>query len=160
MKNPFLYYLSVPISSLILCSCNPKKQNNDKPGGISSDIVNITASASAKDSVNGKMPKISFADTAFDFGEMKEGDKVSHSYTFINKGNGDLVITGAKSTCGCTIPTVPQDVIHPGQSDKIDVSFNSENKQGKILKYITVTTNCYPNTSYLTFTANITPTNK
>ena len=38
-----------------------------------------------------------FTDTNYDFGNIKEGEKVTHVFIYKNYGNGDLVISNAIS---------------------------------------------------------------
>jgi hypothetical protein len=144
-------------SASVNWSCHNTPALSTTSGGLPTSIINVPVSASSQ--TNGKLPVIHFADTNYDFGDIKEGDTVSHSYTFTNKGTIDLVITAAKGTCGCTIAQPPKDAIPPGGSGSIHISFNSAGKEGKVVKGVFVTSNCTPNTSYLTFTANILPTN-
>lgn len=82
-----------------------------------------------------------FAEREYDFGTIIEGEKVQHKFTFTNKGEAPLIVTDANSTCGCTIPEFPKTPIMPGQSDVINVSFDSKGKIGLQDKHVTVTTN-------------------
>ncbi|MDO9261914.1 MAG: DUF1573 domain-containing protein, partial [Flavobacteriaceae bacterium] len=47
---------------------------------------------------------IKFNKTEHDFGVIKEGEVVETSFEIENIGTGDLVISDAFATCGCTIP--------------------------------------------------------
>ncbi|MFZ9451806.1 MAG: DUF1573 domain-containing protein, partial [Bacteroidia bacterium] len=60
-----------------------------------------------------------------------------------------------EGSCGCTVPEYPKDPIPPGESGIIKVTFNSEQKQGKQEKTITVVTNCEPSTRLLRIYADI-----
>ncbi len=110
---------------------------------------------SGEGSSKGKLPVMVFDDTSHQCGDMKQGEKVSWTYSFKNTGNADLVIASAVGSCGCTVPHYPKGTIHAGDTGTIDVTFDSEGKQGKVLKSVTVVTNCQPSTKILTFTANI-----
>jgi hypothetical protein len=81
-----------------------------------------------------------------------EGEKVSHSFTFTNTGDNDLVISNARGSCGCTVPEWPKEPIAPGKSGKIDVVFNSDGKPGNAIKSVTVSTNTEPATHQLFIT--------
>lgn len=120
-------------------------------------MVNITASASGQS--NGKIPKMVFTDTNYDFGTIKEGEKVTHVFNYKNSGNGDLVISNAIASCGCTKPSYAPGVKHPGDTGTISVTFDSSNKTGKMVKLITISNNCQPPHKFLTINANIQPSN-
>ena len=58
---------------------------------------------------------------------------------FTNTGNAPLIITNVLSTCGCTVPTKPDEPIMPGKTGKITVKYNMA--PGPIRKTITVESN-------------------
>lgn len=86
-------------------------------------------------------PVIVFDTTEYNFGSMKQGDKVTYQYNFTNKGKSDLVIRKVKATCGCTVPTPEKKVIKSGESSFIKATFNSSGKKGHQSKPITITCN-------------------
>ncbi len=45
-----------------------------------------------------KEPRIEFAQTEFDFGEVEAGEKVQHTFSFKNVGDADLVIAKVRSS--------------------------------------------------------------
>lgn len=108
-----------------------------------SELIKNPATASGKTNLE-NLAKIEFEETEYEFGEIKEGAVVNHSYKFKNVGDYPLMITSARSTCGCTIPKFPREPIEPGAGGEISVRFNSEGKLGSQLKPITITANTYP----------------
>lgn len=111
-----------------------------------SDIIRNPSSADQPlDTVN--VAKMTFEQSKFEFGEAKEGDVIEHVFTFTNTGKAPLIIQGARSTCGCTVPEWPSEPIAPGESGEISVRFNTENKTGRQEKPVTVTANTYPATT-------------
>ncbi len=46
------------------------------------------------------VPAIEFKETTYDTGEIWEGDKASHTFTFTNTGNAVLNIKKVKTSCG------------------------------------------------------------
>ncbi|HMQ45857.1 MAG TPA: DUF1573 domain-containing protein [Saprospiraceae bacterium] len=108
-----------------------------------SDIIRNPVSASAPtDTVN--VAKMSFEESEYDFGEVDEGAVVNHTFKFVNSGKVPLIISAARSTCGCTVPEWPKDPIPPGESGEIKVKFDSTNKANAQTKPITITANTYP----------------
>ena len=91
--------------------------------------------------------KIKFDNDAFDFGKIKQGDKVTHEYKFVNEGKSPLIITDSYATCGCTKPEWPKSPIKPGDSGIIKVTFSSVGKSGLQDKQITVVANTVPTTT-------------
>jgi hypothetical protein len=134
---------------LIWWGCQSKQGSN----GISTDLVNIPQSGSG--SSNGSLPTMIFADTNHDFGSINQGEKVSYTFKFKNSGKADLVISSAVGSCGCTVPHYPKGTIPAGDTGTVDVTFDSSGKQGKILKTVTMVTNCQPSTKIITITAEI-----
>lgn len=105
-------------------------------------IRNPVSAEGPKDTVN--VARMTFEETEFLFGEVYEGDVVTHSFRFTNTGRVPLLINDARSTCGCTVPRWPKDPIAPGESGEIRVEFNTTNKKGLQEKPVTITANTYP----------------
>lgn len=87
---------------------------------------------------------INFAETEFNFGKVKAGEKVQHIYKFKNTGKEPLVISNAKGSCGCTVPQWPKDPIPVGKDGEIVVEFDSKGKSGQQSKTVTITANTDP----------------
>ncbi len=137
---------------LLISACG---NDTSKEGAISTDVINIPATASGKPTEPGSGPVMVFNEEKHDFGKVTQGEKVSHSFMFRNSGGSDLVISGAQGSCGCTVPSYPKTPIKPGEGAKIDIVFDSEGKSGLQQKTVTVVTNCNPNTKVLTVSATI-----
>lgn len=86
-------------------------------------------------------PEITFAEASHDFGDIQQGDKVEHTFTFKNSGTEPLILSNVLTTCGCTATNWPRDPIAPGKSGEITVRFNSAGKMGKQNKVVTVVSN-------------------
>lgn len=100
---------------------------------------------------------ITFKEAAHDFGDIHQGDKVQHVFTFENTGNEPLIITNVRVTCGCTAPQWPRDPIAPGQEGEITIQFNSTGKMGRQNKVITVESNAANKDNKMTIVTNILP---
>jgi hypothetical protein len=102
-------------------------------------------------------PVMSFKETTYDFGTIKEGEVVNHTFVFTNTGKAPLVIESATSTCGCTVPEVPDKPIAPGAEGKISVQFNSAGKGGtQQMKVISIRANTQPDITQVNIKANVT----
>lgn len=89
-------------------------------------------------------PQIKFDQPIYDFGVIKEGEKVQNTFTFKNTGKSPLIITNATATCGCTQPEYPEAPVKPGETGTIRVTFDSTGKNGMQDKQITITSNASP----------------
>ncbi|NDE15661.1 DUF1573 domain-containing protein [bacterium] len=86
--------------------------------------------------------QIRFDESAFDFGRVKRGEKLSHRFTFKNVGKGPLKVHGVHAACGCTAAEVNTDKEYaPQESGAIDVTFDTTDFNGSIIKAVTVMTN-------------------
>ncbi|MCB0657459.1 MAG: DUF1573 domain-containing protein [Saprospiraceae bacterium] len=92
----------------------------------------------------GPTTSIQWMEDEFDFGTVSEGEVVTHVFKFKNTGSEPLIVTDARSTCGCTVPKKPTDPVAPGETGEISVEFNSRGKSGTQSKPITVTANTNP----------------
>lgn len=86
-------------------------------------------------------PKVEFVETNHEFGELKQGVKVSYDFAFKNTGKRDLIIHRAKASCGCTVADPEKKVLKPGESSFIKVNFNTMGLSGEQHKSVMVITN-------------------
>lgn len=91
-----------------------------------------------------KKPIMKFDRALVYLGKIKQGDKASFTYHFKNKGNLPLKIVSVNASCGCTTPKWSQNIIQPGEKGFIKVTFDSQGKEGKILKTVTAYCNTIP----------------
>lgn len=106
---------------------------------------------------DGPKPELSFEKSTHDFGQVKEGEVVTHHFKFTNTGEKPLVIAQAKPSCGCTTPKYPKDPIAPGESADIEVGYDSKNRPGKFKKSIRIVSNTVPNQTTLYIEGEVTP---
>ncbi len=88
-----------------------------------------------------KAPKIYSPNRFYNFGDLREGQVVHHTFIVKNKGTDTLKIYKVRSSCGCTVAKLKKQTIAPGDSTFIDVTFNSKNRQGLQKKYVYVFSN-------------------
>lgn len=139
--------------SLVLLSCNNGSnggvQEIEEPGGNYLDVIKMPISADGKrDTEN--VPVIQFEKDVINFGRVQEGEVVEAEFVFTNVGNAPLLITNAQSTCGCTIPQYPKELIQPGEVDTIKVRFDTKNRPNWQSKPVTIYSNTYPNQMVVT----------
>ncbi|MBQ4914375.1 DUF1573 domain-containing protein [Maribacter sp. MMG018] len=120
---------------------------------IKSDNV---AEAAARDEAAKALPVMSFEKSEHDFGTIEQGTPQETAFKFTNTGNAPLIITDAKSSCGCTVPNPPKDPIAPGESSELIVKFNGSG-QNQVTKTITVTANTEKGSEVLRIKAFVNP---
>lgn len=103
----------------------------------------------------GKLAEIKFENAEHNFGTIKQGEKVEHTYKFTNSGTADLLITDAKASCGCTVPEYTKTPVAPGASGEVKVVFDSAGKSGDVSKTVTLTLNTEKGNETVSFKANI-----
>lgn len=99
--------------------------------------------------------EITFQEKSFDFGDIQQGNQVSHKFVFQNTGSEPLMVLQVQTTCGCTAPEWPKKPIPPGDSSEIVVNFNTTKKVGRQNKIITVYTNGKKAEEKLKIVANV-----
>lgn len=85
-------------------------------------------------------PVIEFVKVIHDFGEVKYGEEAVCTFEFKNTGNAPLIISDAKKSCGCTVPSWPKEPIAPGATGKITVKYDTK-RPGPINKSVTIISN-------------------
>ena len=86
-------------------------------------------------------PKIEFKEETINYGEVEKGkDDGIRIFEFTNTGDAPLIITNAKSSCGCTVPEWPKEPIAPGAKGVIGVKYATD-RIGAFTKSITITSN-------------------
>jgi hypothetical protein len=101
--------------------------------------------------------EIVFNEYEYDFGKIKEGEKVAHIFAFQNKGPGKLVISSASTSCGCTVPKFDKNPISAGKGGTLEVVFNSSGRSGIQTKTITVRSNAKTKVVVLKIIAEVLP---
>lgn len=94
----------------------------------------------------------------YDFGNIKEGAKVKHTFVLKNIGTQDLFIQDVDAGCSCTTADYSFEAIRPGGSTPIEVTFNSDTKVGTQLKKISIATNA--GTKVVKMTGTVFPKDK
>ncbi|MEO1012487.1 MAG: DUF1573 domain-containing protein [Bacteroidota bacterium] len=119
------------------------------------DTDNV-AQAAVRDEAAKKHPVMAFEKSEHDFGTIEQGTAQETVFKFTNTGDAPLIITEAKSSCGCTVPNPPKDPIAPGDTGELLVKFNGSG-QNQVTKTITVTANTEKGSEILRIKAFVNP---
>ncbi len=84
--------------------------------------------------------EISFNKEVHDYGKIEKGGNGVCEFVFTNTGTDPLIISKARGSCGCTVPTWPKEPIAPGASSSIKVKYDTK-RVGPINKSVTLTSN-------------------
>ena len=106
----------------------------------------MAGAAKAQDSKAPMGPEIEFEKIVHDYGDVPYNGNGECEFRFTNTGDEPLLIQKPKSSCGCTIPSWPNEPILPGESEVIKVTYKT-NRVGQINKTVTVTSNALKNST-------------
>ncbi len=166
-------YLKVIVILLVmgaLNACTNKKLENnikslekrvaalERNSGSTPTAVSQAEPTSSENNDATEFPVMTFEQTEYDFGSVKEGDIVDYTFKFTNTGNFPLIINKATATCGCTVPEWPKEPIAVGEKGEIKVKFNSKNRRNLQTKYVNINANTKPEVTRLKITGNVIPT--
>lgn len=172
MKYQFVKLLGVVALILMLASaCNDRNSEKriaelesrlkELEGKKSDEPKSVTAVPTevktAEEKPEGPLPAMAFSETEFDFGTIREGEVVEHTYSFTNTGEAPLIIQNAQPSCGCTAPDWTKTPIPVGGKGYVKARFDSNGKPNLQNKTITVSANTWPKQTVLRFKAMVTP---
>ena len=100
----------------------------------------ITPAAPSITATNPNAPEITFDKDIHDFVTIENGGDGTYEFKFKNTGKEPLIISSAKASCGCTVPTWPKEPILAGKSSTIKVMYDTK-RTGSFTKQITITSN-------------------
>ncbi len=103
-------------------------------------VAAATTTVSAQEVEQKDGAKIEFEKEVHDYGTIENGADGTCTFKFTNTGNAPLIISNAKGSCGCTVPSWPKEPIAPGASAEITVKY-ATNRTGAINKSVTITSN-------------------
>ncbi|OQZ01235.1 MAG: hypothetical protein DCC43_09155 [Candidatus Brocadia sp.] len=86
-------------------------------------------------------PKIVFEEQIYNFGKIFIGEIVEYGFKFKNEGQGELIVSNVKSSCGCTAALVSKSHLRKGETGEVKVKFNPGRYVGKVSKTVMVNSN-------------------
>lgn len=93
-------------------------------------------------------PVFEFDTEVIDYGDIAHNSDGNRIFKFKNTGKSPLIITQVKGSCGCTVPTKPEEPIMPGATGEIKVKY-ATNRIGPFSKTVTITSNSFEGTKVL-----------
>ena len=124
------------------------------------DGTAVNAGNAAQKAKSTGTSELIFREYQHDFGKVSEGEKLSYTFIFDNKGTSDLIISYATTTCGCTVPKYDKKPIAPGSNGNVEVVFDTSGRSGMQTKIITVKSNASIPVVLIKITAEVVSTDK
>ena len=141
------------ISVIFLTACGSQVSDLElRVAKLETEIASMRKGGGSTIVPAGAFPKFSFDQEEHNFGQIRDGDIVSHTFRFTNSGEAPLIISKATAACGCTVPQWPKQPIPVGGSGEIQVQFDSSNKPG-----MTITANTESKVKKLLIRAQVNP---
>jgi len=90
---------------------------------------------------SGPQPRILVSEEEWDFGKVTQGEKPTHIFIVKNGGEGDLIIDSLKGSCPCIEASISTNLIKPGESAELKVSYDTTDYVGKDEKHLHIYSN-------------------
>jgi archaellum component FlaG (FlaF/FlaG flagellin family) len=123
-------------------------------------VTSITVKAQEKTAVapvSTSLAEITFDTEVHDFGTITYAGNGTYEFKFKNTGKEPLIISDAKGSCGCTVPTYPKDVpIKPGEIQVIKVTYDTK-RAGSFTKTVTIHSNAKTPEKVITIKGKVEP---
>ena len=87
------------------------------------------------------LTRVELPETLFDFGEVRQGEIVGHTFAVKNAGEKALRLLDVATSCGCTSTRFTRKPIKPGETGSVEIIFDSSHLQGKQYKVAHVYSN-------------------
>lgn len=100
----------------------------------------ISRTQTKEDLIAGELTKMTFKKEVYDFGEIPARRSISTVFQFSNTGKSPLLIKEVTTSCGCTVPEWPKDIIEPNENGEIKIVYDAK-YPGRFNKTITVVYN-------------------
>ena len=159
MKNIFAFLTILAFAtSVSFAQSNPKEAAQNATKEVKQAVQKAAPQANTPETVpltpDGSGPVMEFESTEVDYGTIEQNSDPLRVFNFTNTGDAPLIITHAKGSCGCTVPSYPKTPIAPGESAVIEVRYDTK-RIGKFTKRVTLTTNEGAEKKVLTIKGNV-----
>ncbi len=101
-------------------------------------------------------PVMTFEALEIDYGTIEQDADPYRVFKFKNTGTEALLITNARGSCGCTVPSYSKAPVPAGETSEIKVRYDTH-RLGQFRKRVTLTTNAGDEPIILTIKGNVTP---
>jgi hypothetical protein len=131
-----IYTISAVILSVTFTVAQTADKKAEKPAARPAEKT-----ATAQPVANTSLAEMTFEKDVHDFGTLEYEGNGTYEFKFTNTGKEPLIISDAKGSCGCTVPTYPKNVpIKPGETQVIKVTYDTK-RSGAFTKTVTINSN-------------------
>jgi hypothetical protein len=103
------------------------------------------------------LAEMTFENEVHDFGTIEYAGNGTYEFKFKNTGKEPLIITDAKGSCGCTVPTYPRNIpIKPGETQVVKVTYDTK-RAGNFTKTVTIHSNAKTPEKVITIKGHVEP---
>lgn len=102
--------------------------------------LNAQDNSKKASAANPNAAEISFENDIHDYGTIPYGGNGTYEFKFVNTGKEPLIISNARGSCGCTVPSWPKEPILKGHTGVISVHYDTK-RPGPFSKTVTVSSN-------------------
>ena len=136
---------------------NNDMNNNSRTISTTTTPTNNNTPGTSINNMSGDVAKtsVTFEKMVHEFGNVVSTSENKYNFKFTNSGDAPLIISSAKGSCGCTVPSYPKGPIAPGESGEIEVIYKPKGQSGPQTKTVTITANTDPANTLLTIKANV-----
>jgi len=140
VKNIIIFFLVgvVVILGGVLVFSNIQNKPSDTTQN-NATVQNNPSSATQDNA--GPQPRILVSEEEWDFGKVTRGEKPTHIFIVKNEGEGDLIIDSLKGSCPCIESSISTNLIKPGESAELKVSYDTTDYVGKDEKHLHIYSN-------------------
>lgn len=85
-------------------------------------------------------PALVVVPAGYDFGEVRQGDRLEQTFRLRNNGKVPLEILNVKTSCGCTVAKTATEKLLPGESTDLQVVFDTASFSDRTSKTVYVST--------------------
>ncbi|WP_319503183.1 DUF1573 domain-containing protein [uncultured Draconibacterium sp.] len=118
-----MYKLAFIFLIIFLVSCEANKNNNTIQKQNTEELAPT---------------EITIDEAVHNFGQLKAGEIVLHTFVLTNTGDNDFVIESLETDCGCVEAHFKNQPVKPGETALIEVEFNTAGLVGREYKTIEV----------------------
>jgi len=111
-------------------------------------FIGIQFSSAQEEATQTQEKTFSWNETTHDFGNIEKGTPAPVTFTVTNNGTAPLIISTARSSCGCTVAEYTKEPIKPNETGIVKATYNAA-KPGSFTKSVTVTFDGVPSSEVL-----------
>lgn len=121
---------------LFFGGCHESVQVTKGPAAEKGAASREAAEAQAAEDYEG--PYLTVDRSEHDFGEVEPSEEVHCAFTLTNSGKKPVKIEKVRPDCGCTVAELKKYTLAPGESEKLEVRFQTPSREGATRKTLTV----------------------